>query len=225
MSEEQDQARFQIDRYPQGQSETLAGLRTEYHSVLLSTLIARGATPIEAEDIMADLWGDCVGRRDGQPSLLEKFSGKCPIQNWLATVATHRLVDLKRRESKHRGELPTTDTEQRDRDSFERLAAPSVSESESGLVVLLKESLHAAFAKCPGESMLMLRLVYLNGLSQREVGRMWGWHESKVSRSISHAMALIETSTLHEVKRRDPWLDLAWSDFLALCESHEIGFL
>ena len=30
---------------------------------------------------------------------------------------------------------------------------------------------------------------------------------------------------LQEIKRRDPWLELAWPDFLQLCESHEIGFL
>jgi hypothetical protein len=73
--------------------------------------------------------------------------------------------------------------------------------------------------------MLMLRLVYLNTLTQREVGRMWGWHESKVSRCLTQAMTDIQATTLSEIKRRDPWLDLAWEDFVELCESHQIGFL
>ena len=219
MSAERDEARFEVPE----SAEMLPRLRKDYHTVLLNTLIGRGASPVEAEDLLADLWGECVSGTDGRPSLLEKFSGKCPVQNWLITVATHRLVDLKRRQ-KHRGEL-SRDTEETDRDSFEQLPAPATAKSEGGLVDLLKESLKAAFARCTPQAMLMLRLVYLNSLTQREVGRMWTWHESKVSRCLSEAMTQIETITLQEVKRRDPWLELDWQDFLELCESHQIGFL
>jgi RNA polymerase sigma factor (sigma-70 family) len=223
MSAERNPLRFDVPEALPGGPDILPKLREEYHIVLLNTLIGRGATPTEAEEILADLWGDCVGRGDDRPSLLEKFSGKCPIKSWLMTVATNRLVDLKRRE-KHRGQLPTFDSDD-ETNPFERLPATSSARSEGALVNLLKQSLQAAFAGCPGPAMLMLRLVYLNGLSQREVGRMWGWHESKVSRCISSAMEEIETTTLRELRRRDPWLDLSWQDFVELCESHQIGFL
>ena len=217
MSAEQDEVRFEIEMLPR--------LRRDYHTTLVNVLVARGASPLEAEDLLADLWGDCVGRDDDRPSLLEKFSGKCPVQNWLATVATHRLVDLKRRQ-KHRGELSTPGRDgESETDAFEQLPAASSNQSEGSLVDLLKNSLQAAFAKCPPQAMLMLRLVYLNTLTQREVGRMWGWHESKVSRCLTQAMTDIQATTLSEIKRRDPWLDLAWEDFVELCESHQIGFL
>ena len=224
MSAEQDQVRFEIPERLQDDPDLLPRLRKEYHSLLLSTLINRGANPAEAEELLADLWGDCVDHGDEKPSLLEKFSRKCPIRSWLTTVATNRLLDLKRRQ-KHRGQLPGHDSEEADSNPFERLPAAASAQSEGALVTLLKDSLQAAFAKCPPEEMLMLRLVYINGLSQREVGRMWGWHESKVSRAMSRAMNGIETSTLRELKKRDPWLDLSWEDFVELCESHEIGFL
>ena len=73
--------------------------------------------------------------------------------------------------------------------------------------------------------MVMLRLVYLHELTHREIVRMLGWSESKVSRFLSHAMREIETRTLRELKRHDPWLELTWQDFVDLCETYEIGFL
>lgn len=223
MSAERDKLRFQIDDPLPGEGLAVDDLRRQYHPLLLSTLIARGASRTEAEDLLADLWGDCVGRDAERPSLLQKFSGKCPIQNWLQTVATHRLVDLKRRH-KHRGELQSgTEREGPDFDALPDTGPDAA--SEDALVALLKDSLQAAFAECQPEPMLMLRLVYLNGLSQREVGRMWGWHESKVSRCLSQAMERIESATLQEISRNDPWLQLSWPDFIALCESHQVGFL
>jgi RNA polymerase sigma factor (sigma-70 family) len=222
MSAEQDDVRFEI---PECQEvPDLGAVRTEHQAYLVSVLIKRGATPAEAEEILADLWGDCVGQaKDGQP-LLEKYSGKCPIRNWLITVATRRLIDLKRRQQ-FRGELPQYEADEAGINPFERLPAAASAQSEGALVTLLKDSLQAAFGKCPQSAMLMLRLVYLNGLSQREVGRMWGWHEAKVSRYLSGAMEEIATHTLGALKQRDPWLELSWQDFVELCESHQIGVL
>ena len=72
---------------------------------------------------------------------------------------------------------------------------------------------------------VLLRLVYIHGLTQREIVRMLGWYESKVSRVLSQTMEQIQTHTLREVKKRDPWLELTWQDFLDLCETHQIGFI
>ena len=222
MSAERDDVRFEI---PECQEvPDLGTVRTENHAYLLGVLIKRGATQAEAEEILADLWADCVGQaKDGQP-LLEKYSGKCPIRNWLITVATRRLIDVKRRQQ-FRGELPRYEGDDADTNPFERLPAAASTQSEGALVTLLKDSLQAAFGKCPHQAMLMLRLVYLNGLSQREVGRMWGWHEAKVSRYLSSAMEEIGKQTLRALKQRDPWLELSWHDFVELCETHQIGVL
>ena len=224
MSAERDEVRFEIPQRLQDDPEWLARLQQEHHTFLRTVLIARGASQDEAEDLLEDLWGDCVGQDQDRPSLLEKYSRKCPIRSWLKTVAINRLLDLKRRQ-KHRGELPRVDSDDTDSNPFERLPAAASAESEGALVNLLKDTLQAAFAQCPADAMLMLRLVYLNGLSQREVCRMWGWSEFKVCRYMSKAMEEIETATLGELKKRDPWLELSWEDFVELCESHQIGFL
>jgi len=141
--------------------------------------------------LLADLWSDCVPGADDRPSLLEKFSGKCSLQGWLATVATNRWIDLKRRHSR-RVEISSASSGEGEEDAFERLPADVAAYQEDTLVELLRESLRAAFAHCPAEAMVLLRLVYLHGVTQREVVRMLGWSEAKVSRLLSRAMEQIE---------------------------------
>jgi len=216
--------RVQLHQCLQGDTAALADLREKHHASLGNILRARGASVSEAEELLADLWGDCVARNDDQPSLLEKFSGKCSLQGWLATVATRRWIDLKRKQTR-RGENQLSSHEDGNTDQFERLPAAATTPADDVLVNLLRDSLQTAFASCPPADLLMLRLVYLHGLSQRELMRMWGWSESKVSRKLSAAMEHIETHTLEYLKQKDAWLDLTWQDFVDLCETHQIGFL
>jgi RNA polymerase sigma factor (sigma-70 family) len=229
MSAAQDQPDVARSGSSLSAAEALSALRLQHHSGLRNALVARGASAVEAEDLLADLWGDCVRRSEAEPCLLDKYSGKCPVQAWLLTVATHRLLDLKRRQ-KHRGQMPGEDAApnaaiERWPGELAVTDTPATALADTSLVVLLRESLRAAFARCPADALLMLRLVFLNGLSQREVGRMWGWHESKVSRVLSQAMTEIEELTLAEIRRRDPWLQLAWADLVELCASQQVGFL
>lgn len=223
-SQVQESEYGQVMRYLQGEEAALAGLRERHNHSLVSILRARGASATEAEELLADLWGDCVSRDDERPSLLEKYSGKCSLHAWLATVATRRWIDLKRRQAR-RGELQIKDRDGEEIDPFERLpAAPSMSADDS-LVTLLRDSLQAAFASCPKSDILMLRLVYVHGLSQRELMRMWGWSESKVSRRLSQALGQLEIKTMEHLRQRDAWLELTWQDFVDLCETHQVGFL
>ena len=220
----QETERAQLHQCLQGDPTALAGLREKNHASLGNILRARGASATETEELLADFWGDCVPRNDEQPSLLEKFSGKCSLQGWLATVATRRWIDLKRKQTR-RGETHLPDSDNDASDPLERLPAATSATADDVLVNLLRDSLQAAFASCPPADLLMLRLVYLHGLSQRELMRMWNWSESKVSRKLTQAMTHIEEQTLQHLKQKDSWLDLTWQDFVDLCETHQIGFL
>ena len=211
----------EVHRCLQGDPAALADLREAHHPSLVNILHARGASLSETEELLADLWGDCVPTNGDRPSLLDKFSGKCPVQGWLATVATRRWIDLKRKQNR-RGENARPEGDHVAIETFPATASPG---REDVLVELLRDSLQAAFAACPPADLLMLRLVYLHGLSQREIMRMWNWSESKVSRQLSQAMQRIGQDTLRNLKRKDPWLDLTWQDFVDLCETHRVGFL
>jgi RNA polymerase sigma factor (sigma-70 family) len=212
---------LKVARCRQGDPDALTEIREKCQSPLLGILLSRGADRTEAEDLLADLWADCVPGQDDRPSILEKFSGKCTLQGWLATVATNRWVDRKRKQSRYVDPGQNGNTEH---DYIARLEAASYA-SEDTLIALLRDCLKAAFALCEPEARVLLRLVYLHELSQREIVQMLGWSESKVSRFLSKAMEEIEEHTLAEIKKRDRWLDLNWQDFVELCETHQIGFM
>src|SRR5436309_1599445 len=116
----------------QGEPDALAELRERYDTVLTRILLARGASRTETEDLLADLWADCVAGDDERPSLLEKFSGRCSLQSWLATVLTNRLIDLRRRQ-KRRGDLSIPRDEDDRREVLEKIPAPSASLTENAL--------------------------------------------------------------------------------------------
>ena len=218
-----DEESLQVSKCCQADVEALAQLRDRCHGPLLGTLLARGAGRTEAEDLLADLWADCVPGQDDRPSILEKFSGKCSVQGWLATVATNRWVDLKRKQS-WLVEAGQNGNDLTEHEELARLEATAYA-SEDTLIALLRDCLKSAFANCGPNARVLFRLVYLHELSQREIVQMLGWSESKVSRFLSRTMKEVETHTLAEVKKRDPWLELTWQDFVELCETHRVGFM
>jgi RNA polymerase sigma factor (sigma-70 family) len=213
-----------VQRCRLGDTEALATLRQDCQDALTHILLSRGANPTETEDLLADLWGECVSGADDRPSLLEKFSGRCSLRSWLATVATNRWIDMKRRQER-RGSGPAQEADESPPEVLERLATTSYPTKEETLLNLLRECLAAGFAQCPPDALVLLKLVYLHHLTQREIVRMLGWSESKVSRVLSQAMRDIEQHTLHALKQRDPWLELTWQDFVDLCETQQIGFV
>jgi RNA polymerase sigma factor (sigma-70 family) len=190
-------------------------LRSRYHGKLVGVLRARGANQTEAEDLVADLWTDCFAARENRPTLLNKYQGRCALESWLLTVATHRLVDLKRRQS-FRVEVPGSTADSPD-DFFDRRAQPEKPTSEKPLLNLLRQAIQTAFAKQEPEAVLMMKLVHLHQISQRELARMWGWHESKISRTLDVTRQNVARIILAELKKVDPWLELRWDDFVELC--------
>ncbi len=178
----------------------------------------RGASPTEASDIAADLWADCFDTRDGRSPLLEKYSGKGALSAFLTRAALNRLIDYKRRQ-KFRGQLPSAGSEPDGGDGFDRLPDSSgdAEFGEDQLVALLREALLAAFAKVDPEKLVILKLVNVHGLDQGAVAKMWGWSQSKVSRTIGSVINDIREQTIGEMRRIDPWLELKWEDFIHLC--------
>jgi RNA polymerase sigma factor (sigma-70 family) len=223
-SEQEHEERSLVERCQDGDREALSELRERNNASLRNILIARGASGSEAEEILAEVWAKCVPGGEQHPSLLEKFNGNSRVQNWLARVATNRWLDGKRQD-KFRGEPPVTADAGSRTEFFYRVPATPKEDVDSTLVALLRDSLKAAFTACQPEALILLRLVYLHDVTQREVMRMVGWSESKVSRTLSQALGQLRTETLKQLKQREPMLTLTWQDFQDLCESDAGGFL
>jgi RNA polymerase sigma factor (sigma-70 family) len=205
-----------VQRVLSGESAAASELRSRYNGKLVGVLRARGANQTEAEDLVADLWTDCFAPRGNRPTLLTKYQGRCALESWLLTVATNRLVDLKRRQSFRVDVPPSSDSPE---DFFDRRPHPEKATSEKPLQDLLREAIRRAFARQDEDAVLMLKLVHVHQLSQREISRMWGWHESKVSRALDTTRQSVAKIILLELKKVDPWLELRWEDFVELCAS------
>jgi RNA polymerase sigma factor (sigma-70 family) len=211
---------FVVRQCREGEPKALGWLRLTHQEPLRNILLARGATLTEVDDLLADLWADCVVGTDDKPALLDKFKGRCSLRGWLATVLTNRWIDLKRKEQR-RAELPSDGELPIDGDTA---LTEAHSNNDDSLLELLHRSIEGAFARAPAQAIVILRLVHEHGLTQREVCRMAGWSEAKVSRLMSEAMAQIRADALKAIKTLDPWLELSWDDLEAMCEIYQSGF-
>lgn len=191
-----------------------------YRPYLVGVLRKRGASEADAEELSTDIISDCVSRVGKEP-MLTAYEGRSSLQGWLATVATRRWIDIRRRDKFH-ADIPTMEDEEPTMDSF---AAPRTRQPDAELVSLLRGAIDAGFAACPAESLLLLRLVYLHGQSQRDLAKLWSCHESTISRSLSGAMVSIRESALAHITRRDPGLKLSWEDFVELCANGDLQIL
>src|SRR5688500_11757841 len=189
-------------------------LRSRYQGKLVGVLRSRGANQTEAQVLVSDLWTDCLAAKQDRTTVPATCQGRCALQSSLLTVATHRLVDLNRRHSFRVEDPSSPDSPD---DFFDRRAQPEKATSEKPLLNLLRQAIQRAFATQDAEAVLMLKLVHLHQLTQREIARIWGWHESKVSRTLDVTRQNVARIILAELKKVDPWLELRWEDFVELC--------
>lgn len=204
-----------------GDNDAMGEIRLRYDKRLLGNLINRGASETEATDLLADLWGECVSGKPGKEPLFRKYHGKCALYTWMVTVSTHRLVDLKRRQ-KFQGDLPINRDEPDAGPDFDRLPAEPEKMPEDALAKLMQAALKKALSEVPADAYVLLQLVYIHGVMQREAAKIFGWHESKVSRTLDQAMHRIAARTMEEIKAVDPWLELSWQDFVELCANSDV---
>jgi RNA polymerase sigma factor (sigma-70 family) len=211
----------------EGDQEAIATLQADYGPALIAYLIRSGAMESDAREIVGSLWADCTVGDSGRPPRFEKYHGKCALLTWLKTVALNALIDTKRRQARFRAIEATVVATGGTAGGCAALIPSSLGEpaTEAPLLEIMKTALLAAMERCPAQSYVMLQLVHLNGLTQREVAQAWGWHESKVSRALDAAAERIATETLRAVQEADPWLELGWDDFVELCQCHELPLL
>lgn len=200
-----------------GMEEAWERIHSLYHSSLASLLISRGATPSEAEDLLAEFWMDLAGLGRSPEPLLERFQGTGTLKSWFGTVVMNRFI-ARRRRKRLMVDLGGVDAFT---ELLERTAYSSSREVESDLAEAMRESLLKAWRKCPPEFRVMLQLLHLEAITQREIAALWGWHESKVSRALESTLKGIRRDTLANFKALDPESGLRWRDFVELGNLYE----
>lgn len=207
--------------------EAISDLQRQYRGLLIAYLMRSGATNSDAREIVENLWADCAVGDSLRPARFEKYHAQCPLQVWLKSIALNALIDRKRRESRFRAIEAGIVAAGGDAPCGVALSPAAMDErlTDAPLLEIMKTALLAAMGKCPAQSYVMLQLVHLNGLTQREVAHMWGWHESKVSRTLDAAKELIATETLRAIKATDPWIELGWDDFVELCRCGDLALV
>ncbi len=69
-------------------------------------------------------------------------------------------------------------------------------------------------------ALILLRLVYLHGVKQRELAISWHFHEATVRRLLSHSLQAIREEALAFLRKSGSFGELEWSDLVAICEDH-----
>jgi len=196
----------------QGEEAAILSLQASQTPLLCNILRSHGASEIDSKELVAELWADLLVSTPNRQPLLEKYNGSSALRTWLTAIIVNRWISQGRRRCVRAR-------------AQEEIGASIYTGSGSGPLVdpellgILEKALRAACAAADAEAIVMLQLVHLHGLTQRELAAIWGWHETRVSRLLSGTEKQIEQSTLRSIAELDPLLKLDWDDFLQLCES------
>lgn len=211
-----------VRRALEGDEAAVLRFHQEYRPALERVLMARGVDRGDAEDLVADIVGECFGAGKQGPlemKLLEKFEGRSSLSTWLIRITWNRWLDLKRRD-KFRGDLPEyEDDREKGVDRFDRVASDDEDDDfiESDLAELMAGAIRQAFASLEPDVLVMLKLSFLHGVSQTEIARMWRCDQTRISRTLSSARSRIASETLRLIREADPELEIDWDDFKRLC--------
>ena len=211
-----------VDRVLRGDEDAARDFQLEYQPTLERVVMSRGVEKGKACDLVADVIAECfgAGKKGETRPLLEKFEGRSSLSTWMIRITWNRWLDLKRRDKFH-GELPEyDDDDDRSGDRFDRVAAKKNSDDDlldSDLSDLMGNAIKSAFNSLAPDTLLMLKLSYLHGVSQSTIANMWQCDQTRVSRSLTSAREQIATETMALIAKADPDLELNWDDFKRLC--------
>ena len=213
----------------QGDSAAIATVLAElpYSLGVLLSKCTDSDSEEKAREIIENLPGDLIAgvNREGMTvKLLEMYQGRASLRSWITVVALSRLKswwrspEYTKRRSKQTTEsgddLSTSGSnEQRGDDVYDN----------SDVVGLLGDALTDSLQKLSPRESICLRLVYLHGVEQRRLARMFGCHAATISRDLEQTKASIKRGVLWDLKLLDPFLDITWEDCAKLCASESIS--
>ena len=199
----------------EGDAAAIEELQRTFGPIVASSLVHRGASAKQANDLTDSLWADCPVARSGQRPRLASYNGQAPLQVWLRTVALNQLIRLHALE-KRRLEISIDEQIAQDTPTGRSPLASDMA-AEAPLLVLMRTALEAAFQKCSAEDFVILQLAHADGLRLDELARMFDCSSATISRRLAAAQEEIQVETLRHIRITDPLIDLKWEDFVELC--------
>ena len=206
-----------MERCLEGEEAAILELKELHNSYLKNVLFSYRAAEGEVDEVISNLWLDCLSATPPKLALLNRYNGKSALKSWLGAIAVNRWLSLKRRHSVHARVISELQTSNDCNADGEATSNPSVIDIE--ILRIIAAALQKSFSECSDEEVVLLHLIHLHHLTQREVSTLWKAHESQISRKLGVAEAKIQNATLKEIKSQDPHLEINWNDFVRLCES------
>jgi len=171
-----------------------------------------GVPSADAEETVTELMSELVAADGPNPPLLAQFHGQCALETWLNRAALSRAISRRRSEERYRRRLETVE--------FEGILRPYEAESpddaEAFLRQLLREAIQQAMTDCPGDDYVILHLLFGSKLHATEVARMFRCDWRTLRDRAEAACAQVRFTIQAELQRRDPWLNLSWSEIIKL---------
>ena len=186
--------------------------------MLVHHLTSRGAPHGSiSEDAVADFLGDCFGARQRSSRastnrLLELYKGNGPLIAWLKTSCWNKFLDGARGISS--SPLPDNGEYEGDPDANQ---TPVSAEPE--VIKRIIAALEYAFSEIDPMTLIFLRLVYLEGVSQVDVATVFGCDESTVSRRLDQGLITLRKKAETFQKQKAGPFEVEWTDLLAVCQS------
>jgi DNA-directed RNA polymerase specialized sigma24 family protein len=186
-------------------------------SQLVRHLVSKGAPEGSiAEDVVADFLGDCFGARERSARataarLLETYKGNGPLIGWLKACCWKKFVDSARRIKA----VPFSDHEDVHSDAVVSAAAFVDPEAKARVLAALEY----AFDEIDALQLIFLRLVYFEGVNQKDLAVVFDCDDSTISRQINEGLKALRSKINSFQQRSADSFKLEWSDILAICQS------
>jgi DNA-directed RNA polymerase specialized sigma24 family protein len=169
-----------------------------------------------SEDAVADFLGDCFGARERSSRattnrLLEMYQGNSPLIAWLKKGAWNRFLDRTREFT------PDPFLDSGEADSIAEVNPVRATEPE--VIARIVEALEYAFSEIDPLTMIFLRLVYLEGVSQQDVAAVFACNDSTVSRRLDQGLIALRKKVEGFQKRKSDASAIEWPDLLTICQS------
>ena len=120
---------------------------------------------------------------------VDQFSGQVPFKHWVSRVAVNTCLNAIRHE-KRRPEVRMADLSDEEEAVVQALAT-SNEKLESTLGMAAKDLVQELVAYLRPKERLLIRLIYLEGLSFEEASQSTGWSVGAITMRVSRAKALM----------------------------------